>query len=74
MNYSVLVVDDDKLVNEFLSETLKRGGYKSESAFSGEEALVLFKQKEFEDLKSIEGSKEATKKLSEKHEGQPLAQ
>ncbi len=48
MNYSVLVVDDDKLVNEFLVETLKRAGYECESVFSGEDALVLFKQKEFD--------------------------
>ncbi len=48
MNYSVLVVDDDKLVNEFLVETLKRAGYTCESVFSGEDALVLFKQREFD--------------------------
>lgn len=48
MNYSVLVVDDDKLVNEFLVETLKRAGYECESVFSAEDALVLFKQKEFD--------------------------
>ena len=48
MNYSVLVVDDDKLVNEFLVETLKRAGYTCESVFSAEDALVLFKQKEFD--------------------------
>ncbi len=48
MNYSVLIVDDDKLVNEFLVETLKRAGYECESVFSGEDALVLFKQKEFD--------------------------
>ena len=48
MKYSVLVVDDDKLVNEFLVETLKRAGYECESVFSAEDALVLFKQKEFD--------------------------
>ena len=48
MKYSVLVVDDDKLVNEFLVETLKRAGYTCESVFSAEDALVLFKQKEFD--------------------------
>lgn len=48
MNYSVLVVDDDKLVNEFLVETLKRAGYTCEAVFSAEDALVRFKQKEFD--------------------------
>ena len=48
MNYSVLIVDDDKLVNEFLVETLKRAGYECKSVFSAEDALVLFKQKEFD--------------------------
>ena len=48
MKYSVLVVDDDKLVNEFLVETLKRAGYQVQSVFSGEDALVLFKEKEFD--------------------------
>ena len=48
MNYSILVVDDDKLVNEFLVETLKRAGYDVKSVFSGEDALVLFKEQEFD--------------------------
>lgn len=48
MKYSVLVVDDDRLVNEFLVETLSRAGYKCQSVFSGEEALVLFKKQEFD--------------------------
>jgi DNA-binding NtrC family response regulator len=48
MKYSVLVVDDDKLVNEFLVETLLRSGYDCKSVFSGEDALLLFKQQEFD--------------------------
>ena len=48
MKYSVLVVDDDQFVNEFIVETLKRAGYQTESVFSGEEALTLFKQREFD--------------------------
>ena len=48
MKYSVLVVDDDKLVNEFLVETLQRSGYDCKSVFSGEDALLLFKQQEFD--------------------------
>ncbi|NOY87907.1 MAG: sigma-54-dependent Fis family transcriptional regulator [FCB group bacterium] len=48
MKYSVLVVDDDKLVNEFLVETLKRSGYNCHAVFSGEEALAIFNQQEFD--------------------------
>jgi DNA-binding NtrC family response regulator len=48
MKYSILVVDDDKLVNEFLVETLQRSGYECKSVFSGEDALLLFKQQEFD--------------------------
>jgi len=40
MNLNILVVDDDKLVNEFLTETLTRSGHKVESVMSGEEALI----------------------------------
>lgn len=43
MKYSVLIVDDDTLVNEFLTETLTRAGYTCTSALSGEEALNRFK-------------------------------
>jgi len=42
MKYSVLIVDDDKLVNEFLTETLQRAGYDCCSVHSGEEALQTF--------------------------------
>jgi len=45
MRFSVLVVDDDKLVNEFLTETLQRAGYNCRSAFSGEEALEEFEKR-----------------------------
>jgi len=48
MKYSVLVVDDDKLVNEFLIETLKRSGYNCQSVFSGEEALAIFNRQGFD--------------------------
>jgi DNA-binding NtrC family response regulator len=44
MKYSVLVVDDDRLVNDFLIETLRRSGYECRGAFSGEEALEAFAQ------------------------------
>jgi two-component system, NtrC family, response regulator AtoC len=48
MKYSVLIVDDDNLVNEFLTETLVRAGYDCVSAFSGEEALIKFKARSFD--------------------------
>jgi len=48
MNYTVLVVDDDKLVNEFLVETLRRCGYTCQAVFSGEEALTLLKKRQFD--------------------------
>ena len=38
MKYSVMVVDDDNLVNDFVFETLSRLGYKCRAVFSGEEA------------------------------------
>ncbi|MCK4605863.1 MAG: sigma-54-dependent Fis family transcriptional regulator [candidate division Zixibacteria bacterium] len=41
MKYSVLIVDDDKIVNEVATETLQRAGYDCRSAFSGEEALAI---------------------------------
>jgi DNA-binding NtrC family response regulator len=45
MKYTVLVVDDDTLVNEFLTETLERAGYECRAATSGEEAMELFVEK-----------------------------
>ncbi|UCE25495.1 MAG: sigma-54-dependent Fis family transcriptional regulator [Candidatus Zixiibacteriota bacterium] len=48
MNYSVLVVDDDKLVNEFLVETLRRSGYNCQAVFSGEEAITLLRDRQFD--------------------------
>lgn len=48
MKYSVLVVDDDKLVNDFLTETLTRAGYDCVPVLSGEEALIRFKARSFD--------------------------
>src|SRR5512138_2616022 len=48
MKYSVLVVDDDKLVNEFLTETLTRAGYTCASVMSGEEAIYRFKAQTYD--------------------------
>ena len=42
MKFAVLVVDDDPLVNEFLTEVLTRSGYECTSVHSGEEAMVRF--------------------------------
>lgn len=44
MKLNVLVVDDDRLVNEFVSETLKRTRHDITVAFSGEEAKALIEQ------------------------------
>ncbi len=48
MKYSVLVVDDDKLVNEFLVETLERSGYDCKPVFSGEEAVNEYTKKSYD--------------------------
>ncbi|MBN1211751.1 MAG: sigma-54-dependent Fis family transcriptional regulator, partial [candidate division Zixibacteria bacterium] len=48
MKYSVLVVDDDKLVNDVITETVKRAGYDCVSVHSGEEALEKFEKKTFD--------------------------
>lgn len=43
-NKAILVVDDDKEINELLAMSLKREGYKVISAFQGEDALLLAKE------------------------------
>ncbi len=48
MKFSVLVVDDDKLVNDFIHETLTRAGYECIPVFSGEEALEKIKNQSFD--------------------------
>ncbi len=48
MKYSVLVVDDDKLVNEFLEEVIEREGYVCTAVHSGEEAVAAFNEKTFD--------------------------
>ncbi len=48
MKYSVLVVDDDRLVNEFLIETLERAGYDCHAVYSGEEALTEFNRRTYD--------------------------
>ena len=46
MKHSVLVVDDDSLVNELAYETLHRAGYDCRTAHSAEEALVELNDRE----------------------------
>jgi len=46
MKYSVLVVDDDSLVNELAFETLNRSGYDCRTAHSAEEALAVLNERE----------------------------
>jgi len=48
MKFSVLVVDDDNLVNELMEETLTRAGYDCHSAFSGEEAVACFSERSYD--------------------------
>ncbi len=48
MKLNILVVDDDKLVNEFLTETLTRAGYNVESVLSGEEALLKVEERVYD--------------------------
>jgi len=48
MKLSILVVDDDRLVNEFIAETLQRTRHEITSAFSGEEAKALLEQKYYD--------------------------
>ena len=45
MKYSVLVVDDDHLMNEFIAETLERAGYDCRAVFSGEQAVTELQSK-----------------------------
>ena len=48
MKINVLVVDDDKLANEFFTATLKRVGYNVESVYSAEDAIEAMNDKPFE--------------------------
>lgn len=48
MKFSVLIVDDDKLVNDFLTEVLRRAGFETASVESGEDALVKLKARSFD--------------------------
>lgn len=58
MKYAVLIVDDDKYVNDAITETVARAGYEAVPAYSGEEALVRLKERSFDialtDLKMYE--------------------
>lgn len=48
MKLSILIVDDDKLVNEFISETLRRTRHDIVSVYSGEEAKSLLERSSFD--------------------------
>jgi DNA-binding NtrC family response regulator len=48
MKLNILVVDDDNLVNDFLTEALNRAGYAVESVLSGEEALIKLEEKSYD--------------------------
>ncbi len=44
----ILVVDDDRFYQEFCSDLLKDEGYEVKTTFTGEEALALIKEKDFD--------------------------
>jgi len=48
MKYSVLIVDDDQLVNEMITETVRRAGYACASVFSAEDAVVALQTQSFD--------------------------
>jgi len=48
MKWSVLVVDDDKYVNDYVTETVTRAGFEVVSAYSGEEAVKQFESRSFD--------------------------
>jgi len=48
MSSRILVVDDDSLVREFVSETLKRRGYFVDEAESGETAIEMLAESDYE--------------------------
>ena len=48
MKLSILIVDDDKLVNEFITMTLQRTRHDITTAYSGEEAKALLEQTSFD--------------------------
>jgi len=48
MKLSILIVDDDKLVNEFIAETLGRTRHEIATAYSGEEAKALLEQNAYD--------------------------
>ena len=48
MKYAVLIVDDDKYVNDAITETVARAGFEAVPAYSGEEALVRLKERSFD--------------------------
>ncbi|MFQ5499591.1 MAG: sigma-54-dependent transcriptional regulator [Candidatus Zixiibacteriota bacterium] len=48
MKFSVLIVDDDRLVNDFLVETLSRSKWDCRAVYSGEEAVLQFKERTYD--------------------------
>lgn len=50
MNESIMIIDDDKHINNMLREVLTREGYKTYQAFSGKTALRLLTDNEAPDL------------------------
>ena len=42
---TILIVEDDKNINEMLQEILKNNGYNTKTAYSGTEALLIHNNK-----------------------------
>lgn len=48
MKYSVLIVDDDQYVNDYVKEAVTRAGFDTEAVLSGEEALERMSKRSFD--------------------------
>ncbi len=44
----ILVIDDDKIMNDMLVQMLQKADYEAEGAMGGAEGLKLFKEEEFD--------------------------
>ena len=44
---NILIVEDDNSISELLRETITKAGYRCEQAYSGTEAMLLLRMKDF---------------------------
>ena len=73
---NVLFVDDEQELAETLAGRLETRGFKSEAAFSGEEALVLLEQRDFDViiLDVVMPGKDGIETLQEIKSNKPLTE